>query len=197
MAYPIGKHYVKFIRGTPKAWKTLKKKDPDTLYFISEEKAEGGRLFLGDKLISSGDGKADLKLEELEDVLTSEDIKNNSCLVYNKEMGLWEDKVINASKVFYNTTEYWTEQEELIAEFGAFYIYSDYKFIEDKYVPGIKVGNGVDLLKDLPFLDNTFWEHIQDTGIHITRREREFWNNKVSVDLIEEDELIIFKTTED
>ena len=57
-------------------------------------------------------------------------------------------------KIFYNTTEYWEEQTELVPEAGTVYIYSDYKQDEnDNYVVGVKVGDGTTLLSELTFTD--------------------------------------------
>jgi hypothetical protein len=42
------------------------------------------------------------------------------------------------------------------------------------------VGDGQTLLKDLPFTDMVYYDHISDPIVHITQEEREFWNNKVS-----------------
>ena len=47
-------NYVKFQRGTPSAYKNLSVKDEDTLYFVSEADSITGVLYLGEKLISSG-----------------------------------------------------------------------------------------------------------------------------------------------
>jgi hypothetical protein len=48
-------NYVKFLRGTPAAWEGISgERDSDTLYFISEENADRGKLYLGNKLISDG-----------------------------------------------------------------------------------------------------------------------------------------------
>ena len=47
-------NYVRFTRGTPTAYANLQKKDPDTLYFISEPDAEDGILYLGTKIIAGG-----------------------------------------------------------------------------------------------------------------------------------------------
>lgn len=45
--------YVKFLKGTPSAYNNLSVKDQDTLYFVSEEGATVGALYLGNKLIDS------------------------------------------------------------------------------------------------------------------------------------------------
>lgn len=198
MAYPIGESYVKFVRGTPKAWKNLKNKDKDTLYFISEKDEEQGYLYLGDKLISSSEGGTIVgatSLSELGDVIIRENVENNSFLIYDKSQGKWVDKVV-PSKILYNSTEYWENNSELIGEAGTFYIYKDYRIYNQKKIPNFKIGDGVTSLKDLPFIDEMFWEHINNSEIHITNKEREYWNNKVTVIAEEEQELIIFTKEE-
>ena len=65
-------NYVKFMRGTPTAFKNLVPKNKDTLYFIHEEDAITGQLYIGDILISDNlenDSSAIIaKLSDLEDV---------------------------------------------------------------------------------------------------------------------------------
>ena len=48
----VVKNYVKFMRGTPTAFKNLATKDDDTLYFLSDKDNAEGYLYLGTKLIS-------------------------------------------------------------------------------------------------------------------------------------------------
>lgn len=60
-------NYVKFFRGTPKAYANTVK-NSDTLYFVSESDSNIGSLYLGSKLIS---GEIN-SLTELEDILLSE-----------------------------------------------------------------------------------------------------------------------------
>lgn len=85
--------YVKFLRGTPKAWESLTTKDPDTLYFISEKDAKVGSLYLGDKLISSGIAPLS-NLTDMEDISVGDSVADNSLLVFDEESGKWVDKTI-------------------------------------------------------------------------------------------------------
>lgn len=91
MAYPNIKNYVKFMRGTPKGWKLLKDKDPDTFYYISEPDADRGSLYLGDKLITSGKDTI-VTLNSLEDVLIDEGLENKSILFFDGEH--WTNKTL-------------------------------------------------------------------------------------------------------
>ena len=83
-------NYVKFMRGTPKAYDDLRIKEMDTLYFISETDAITGKLYVGNKLINSELTFDDLKiyLNKLEDVdLTG--AKQNNLLGYDISSGKW------------------------------------------------------------------------------------------------------------
>ena len=65
-------------------------------------------------------------------------------------------------------------------------------------IPAVKIGDGLAYLIDLPFIDASvtrLMEHINNTQIHITQAEREFWNNKVRCDddgLIQGGETLVF-----
>lgn len=55
-----------------------------------------------------------------------------------------------------------------------------------QYVPGIKIGDGQTTLYDLPFVSDIdaqlIIDHINNTDIHVTLQEKEFWNNKLNYD---------------
>lgn len=62
-------NYVKFMRGTPRAYELLTVKDDDTLYFIAEKDADSGRLYLGDREIICDNHEATITyLRDLVDV---------------------------------------------------------------------------------------------------------------------------------
>lgn len=86
------------------------------------------------------------------------------------------------AKVKCDTTEGWNSQIDLIAEEGVVYVYTDYLLNEDNEpIPAFKVGDGLAYLIDIPFNEDINSKHIQNTNIHITDAEREYWNNKVTV----------------
>ncbi len=85
-------NYVKFLRGTPTAFENLASKDSDTLYFISEQNADRGVLYLGEKLISGGISSA-TSLEDLADVLIGAGISAGSLLYYDGTQ--WINKSLN------------------------------------------------------------------------------------------------------
>ena len=81
--------YVKFLRGTPAAWESITNKDADTLYFVAQEGATKGTLYLGNKLISSGVSST-YNISDLGDVLISNNLSDQAVLVYNETDELWE-----------------------------------------------------------------------------------------------------------
>lgn len=94
-------NYVKFRRGTPAAFAALATKDADCLYFISEQNATRGVLYLGDKLIS-GSITSNISLSDLGDILLGENITPNSLLVYDGEEQKWVNKPF--SEIFNDIT---------------------------------------------------------------------------------------------
>lgn len=88
-----------------------------------------------------------------------------------------------AYKIKYDTVEGWSNNREYIPLKGELIIYTDYDKQDGVEYPAIKVGDGLAYAVDLPFVgDETrdlYLTHINDTVVHITQDEREFWNNKV------------------
>ena len=84
------------------------------------------------------------------------------------------------------TTDEWNTDRDLIAKKNTIYVYTDYdKDREGKDVPNIKIGDGKAYLIDLPF--------AYSGGV--TQEQIEYWNNKISVRLDDEDaENVIFYT---
>lgn len=96
-------------------------------------------------------------------------------------------------RVLYASTATWNSQPQLISRKGYIYIYSDYRQNEQgQNIAGFKVGDGSAYLIDMPFTEESLYEHIDNTVIHITQEEREFWNNKVRcfIDPLNEHNLI-------
>lgn len=93
--------------------------------------------------------------------------------------------------VKYDTTEHWNEQSGYVPKRADIIVYSDGDKIERDGeildVPRIKIGDGMAYLIDLPFVDQGFSErllsHIENTQVHITQEEREFWNNKLNFNI--------------
>ena len=49
---------------------------------------------------------------------------------------------------------------------------------------GIKVGEGNEenkkTIEQLPFIDWFYWDHINDEDIHVTAKQKTFWDNKIT-----------------
>lgn len=81
--------FVKFVRGTPAAFERLSPKLRNTLYFITEDGATTGKLYLGEVLISNCLGQNDLESVIIENV------GNKDLLVYDAEQEAWVNMPIN------------------------------------------------------------------------------------------------------
>ena len=97
-------------------------------------------------------------------------------------------------KIKHDTTSNWNSATGFIPLSGEIIVYDDYKTITKevngenvtKNVPGIKVGDGLAYVQDLPFVDEDLREqlmaHINDSDIHVTSALKTFWNNKLNID---------------
>ena len=98
-----------------------------------------------------------------------------------------------------NTTAGWNAEPGLIGEENHIYIYTDYIQRDGQTYAGIKIGDGLSYLIDEAFINGDaqdFYDHIDDTHVHITDNEREFWNDKVTCYLSSEDsETLVFSKT--
>lgn len=91
---------------------------------------------------------------------------NNETLIGNKTT---EDLKIAFSK----TTAEWNEQVQLMSIKNAVYIYTDYKVVDGVNYPGIKIGDGLAYVIDLPF--------VTAEDKRISSADIANWNNKVAV----------------
>lgn len=89
--------------------------------------------------------------------------------------------------VLRGTTEYWNAQPSLTAQKDVIYIYTNHATVDNgdgtfTIYPAIKIGDGTSYLIDMPFVDGdlnpTIQNHINDSTIHVTAAEKDFWNNK-------------------
>ena len=80
--------------------------------------------------------------------------------------------------VQYDTTANWATKTTLVSKKGTIYVYSDHDTVDGHYVPGIKIGDGLAFVVDLPFLDEPLYEHINDISCHVSSADRDFWSNK-------------------
>lgn len=95
--------------------------------------------------------------------------------------------------VISKTTAEWNAQIELISKKNIIYVYTDHQqTINEKgeviNIPGMKIGDGLAYLIDLPFMDTLYADHIENNTIHITENERIFWNNKVTAYYVDSEE---------
>ena len=118
---------------------------------------------------------------------------------------LWKKLKNNLNKkiVYYSKKKSeWDADRDTIAEKDVLYIYSDYKTIQKDgkqlLVPGLKIGDGVSYLIDIPFVNNInsefedlLLDHINNKVIHVSAYDREFWDNKLNLDLELQDENLI------
>ena len=98
------------------------------------------------------------------------------------------NRMTNYAKVYYGTTEEWNSRRDLISELCSFYVYTDHTNSDGEQKPAIKIGDGQAFLIDLPFITTDISElihridsHINNSAIHVSEEDREFWNNKCSV----------------
>ena len=103
------------------------------------------------------------------------------------------------AKALVDTTEHWMQKRQYIPARGEIIVYSDRNIIDDKYYPGVKIGDGSAYVVDLPFVgDDIAYQilaelriHIEDLNLHVTADEKAFWNNKLNSIVI--DVNLIFK----
>ena len=104
------------------------------------------------------------------------------------------DLAMQMPKILSNTKQYWDSQTALIAQPNTIYIYTNYSKVRGMECVGLKVGDGTSYLIDMPFLDEVYADHINNTDVHITPQERAFWNAKVRCYDGENPEELIFTT---
>lgn len=92
-----------------------------------------------------------------------------------------------------DTTANWNAARGMIPLAGEVIVYNDYKTITKEIdgqnktiqIPGIKIGDGMAYVQDLPFVDeelrDKIMDHINNPDIHVSLREKLFWNNKLNV----------------
>ena len=98
------------------------------------------------------------------------------------------------------TTAEWNSQPQFIPDDGMIIVYTDKRQTTKDgqiiNIPKIKIGDGNAHCVDLPFIDddlfNIIHNHINDSTIHVTQGEKDFWNNKVTtIDNLIEENLIL------
>lgn len=87
-----------------------------------------------------------------------------------------QDIVALKPTIYYNTTDYWNSQSTLVSESNTLYVYTDYDVADEKNIPAFKVGDGITVVKDLPFLAGS-----------VTSAQIATWDNKVSASISDTD----------
>ena len=181
-------------RASTETWESL---NPVLKYGEPGYEKDNGKLKIGDGITPWNN------LSYLTDVNTKIIVDNpqeGEVLTYNAATNRWENKRLEFSNIMSGTTEYWNDKPQLIPKKDTIIIYTDYQSKEEEgniiNIPGIKIADGSAFLIDQPFVDEDIRKvvssHINNSDIHITPQEREFWNNKVRcyLDTLEQDNII-------
>lgn len=90
----------------------------------------------------------------------------------------------DSGKIYAKTTAEWAQAIDVQSQYGAIYIYTDYRQEDNVNIPAMKIGDGMAYVVDLPFFS---------TGV--TEKDRERWDNKVTAFISPLDpENVIFST---
>lgn len=116
---------------------------------------------------------------------------------------------LGVTKIKSNTTENWNANRGYIPEEGELIIYTDHSTMERDgetiNVPGIKAGDGLAFLIDLPFIGedqsaedvlSRLNDHVQNITVHVEATDKLRWNNKLNMSTVDGeavvDEALIF-----
>ena len=104
----------------------------------------------------------------------------------------------------HDTTANWNAFRTFIPKKGEIIVYSDDETVTDEHgetknLPGIKIGDGLAYLVDLPFIGQAERDaimqrldaHINNTSVHITDAERQRWNDKLDDAYLFGDETLV------
>lgn len=84
-------------------------------------------------------------------------------------------------QVMFGTKAEWDAQVGLVSEPNKLYVYTDYKTDgSGRNLAGIKVGDGNAFLIDKPFIDELYFDHVQDNSIHVTAGDKLRWDEAVN-----------------
>jgi len=103
---------------------------------------------------------------------------------------------IYGTKAYYESAEV---KDTLVPQDGQIVVYTDFRVVQSTdgniTTAGIKIGDGTTAVGSLKFIDWFYWDHINNSEIHVTADEKTFWNNKVTCELGvgTENETLFFK----
>lgn len=87
--------YVKYTRCSQDFYDTLEKKDKDTLYFVyTDINASFGKLYLGNKLISTSKKDEEFSLADVDDVFLKKPFKDGQFFIYDEVEQKWTNQTI-------------------------------------------------------------------------------------------------------
>ena len=103
------------------------------------------------------------------------------------------------ASIISNTTAGWNSNPLYISQPNVIYVYTDHTTLSNGVlVPGLKVGDGMAYVVDLPFIGGSsgdLQQHISNLGIHVADDDRELWDNKWSGYIDSDDsEKLVFTT---
>ena len=83
-------------------------------------------------------------------------------------------------QVLFGTNAEWNAQTGLVSEANKIYVYTDWKTDgSGNNIAGIKIGDGNAYLIDMPFTEELYFDHMQDSSIHVTVSDKLRWNEAV------------------
>lgn len=180
------KAIIRFRRATEAEWA-----DKDPVLRLGEP-----ALSTDKNKVKIGDGKKHWSQLEYTEYDVDEELDDSSTNpVQNKVIAeTIETMRANMPKVEAKSTDYWNGAIGYVPAEGEIVIYNDYDTIEKEEggeiitvaIPGIKIGDGLAYVQDLPFIDEKLRDaliaHVEDVTAHTTLAEKLFWNKKLNVD---------------
>lgn len=103
-----------------------------------------------------------------------------------------EDQV----EIQYDTCENWAAKSSLVSHTGVIYIYTDARTVLGNNAARVKIGDGVTLLTNLPFIDQDIETAINNL-VPITVQDVANWNDKVGCRLVEETTLQFYNNEDE
>lgn len=90
------------------------------------------------------------------------------------------EKLSQKCEFIFGDGNYWYEHKDEVYSAGTIIVNTS------QNVPMVKISDGMSSVLSLPFINENYGavlEHIANTEVHITQKEREKWNNKFDVDV--------------
>jgi len=107
------------------------------------------------------------------------DINQNGLYFIEKTGQIYLGTQLFGGRVLIDTTANWNSTPTLKSVRGTVYVYSDHHDLNGTLIPGLKVGDGTSYLIDMPFIEDYYQDHVDNSVIHVTQQDKDNWNNKV------------------